>query len=352
MSKFMSKRFDSLEAYTPGEQPQDKKYIKLNTNESPFMPSPEVIKAVNEKEVSSLMLYSDPKASSLIKAIAKNYGVCEDEVFVGNGSDEILAFSFFAFCDKETGIAFPDISYGFYEVYADLYGFNKDIVPLDNDFNVVPEDYFNKGKTIIIANPNAPTGKCLPLSDIERILNANKETLVIIDEAYVDFGGESAVSLIGKYENLLVIQTFSKSRNLAGARLGFAIGNKELIADLNKIKYSFNPYNINRLTLIAGEASVNDKAYFEDCVSKIIKNREKTTMELEKMGFFVLPSKTNFIFAKSDKISGYDLYMKLKNEGILVRHFNKERIKDFVRITIGNEEQMDKFIETIRRIVK
>ena len=352
MSKFMSKRFDSLEAYTPGEQPQDKKYIKLNTNESPFMPSPEVIKAVNEKEVSSLMLYSDPKASALIKAIAKNYGVCEDEVFVGNGSDEILAFSFFAFCDKETGIAFPDISYGFYEVYADLYGFNKEIVPLDSDFNVVPETYFNKGKTIIIANPNAPTGKCLPLSDIERILNANKDNLVIIDEAYVDFGGESAVSLIGKYENLLVIQTFSKSRNLAGSRLGFAIANKALIADLNKIKYSFNPYNINRLTLIAGEASVNDKEYFKDCVSKIIKNREKTTKELEKMGFFVLPSKTNFIFAKSDKISGYDLYMKLKDEGILVRHFNKERIKDFIRITIGNEEQMDKFIETVRRIIK
>jgi len=352
MSKFMSKRFENLEAYTPGEQPQDKKYIKLNTNESPFSPSPQVIKAINESETASLMLYSDPKASNLIKAIAKNYGVDEEEVFVGNGSDEILAFSFFAFCDSETGIAFPDISYGFYEVYADLYGFNKDIVPLDSEFCVVPESFFNKGKTVIIANPNAPTGKCLSLSDIERILNANKDNLVIIDEAYVDFGGESAVGIIHKYDNLLVVQTFSKSRNLAGARLGMAFGNRELIADLNKIKYSFNPYNINRLTLLAGEAAIKDTEYFKNCIEKIIKNREKTTEELTKMGFKVLPSKTNFIFAKSDKISGYDLYMKLKDEGILVRHFKKERISDFIRITIGNEEQMNKFVETIRRITE
>lgn len=352
MSRFMSRRFENLEAYTPGEQPQNRKYIKLNTNESPFPPSPEVIKAINENEVSMLKLYPDPTAGELLKTTAEKYGISEDEIIFGNGSDEILAFTFFAFSDKEPGVCFSDITYGFYEVYADLYGFNKEIIPLRDDFSVAAEDFCNKNKTIFIANPNAPTGKCLPLSDIEKILKSNPRNVVVIDEAYVDFGGESAVSLIHKYENLLVVQTFSKSRNLAGARLGMAIGCKELIADLNKIKYSFNPYNINRLTLVAGKAAMEDTAYFKECTGKIIKNREKTVKELERMGFFVLNSKANFIFAKNEKMSGADLYEKLKENGILVRHFNKERIKDFIRITIGNDEEMNIFIETVRRILK
>ena len=351
MSRFISKRFETLEAYTPGEQPQNRKYIKLNTNESPFPPSPEVIKVINENETSSLMLYPDPTTTSLLKTIAEKYGISENEVIVGNGSDEILAFSFFAFSDKNPGVCFSDITYGFYEVYADLYGFEKEIIPLGENFEVVPESFCNKNKTIFIANPNAPTGKYLPLSDIEKILASNREYVVVIDEAYVDFGGESAVSLIHKYDNLLVVQTFSKSRSLAGARLGMAIGNKELIADLNKIKYSFNPYSINRLTLLAGEAAMKDTEYFESCRSKIIKNREITSEELEKMGFLVLPSKTNFLFARHKNISGAKLYEKLKEEGILVRHFKKDRISDFVRITIGNEEQMNIFIKTVRRII-
>ena len=352
MSKFMSERFKNLEAYTPGEQPQNRKYIKLNTNESPYPPSPMVIKAINEAEVSSLMLYPDPKTSTLLTTIADKYGISKDEVIVGNGSDEILAFSFFAFSDKTPGVCFSDITYGFYEVYADLYNLQKEIIPLGENFEVVPESFYNKNKTIFIANPNAPTGKCLPLSDIEEILKHNPDNVVVVDEAYVDFGGESTVPLIHKYDNLLVIQTFSKSRSLAGSRLGMAIGNKELIADLNKIKYSFNPYNINRLTLLAGEASMRDTEYFDACRNKIIAIREKTAIELKAMGFEVLDSKTNFLFARHSSISGSDLYEKLKENGILIRHFKKDRISDFIRITIGSEEEMNKFVEIIGGIIK
>ena len=352
MSKFISKRFDILKAYVPGEQPQNRKYIKLNTNESPFPPSPKVIEAISKEEVSSLMLYPDPTVSSLTKAAAKHFGISEDEIVFGNGSDEILAFSFLAFSDKTPGVCYPDISYGFYEVYADLYGYEKDAVPLGEDFSVVPKDYYNKGKTIFIANPNAPTGLALSLSEIEDILNHNKNNLVVIDEAYADFGKESAVSLIHKYNNLLVVQTFSKSRNLAGARLGMAIGNSELISDLKKIKFSFNPYSINRLTLLAGTEAIEDNEYFNKCVKEIKENRGFTTKELEKLGFTVLPSHTNFIFAKHENISGEEMYEKLKENGILIRHFKKERIKDFIRITIGSKEEMKTFVDTVSKIVK
>ena len=355
MSRFLSKRLEGLESYTPGEQPQDKKYIKLNTNESPFPPSPEVIKAINTAEVSALNLYPDPKTSSAKKAIsehynAQHYKIDEDEIILGNGSDEILAFSFFAFCDKETGVCFPDISYGFYEVYADLYNFKKEIIPLDDDFRVVPEDYFDKNKTIFIANPNAPTGLALSLDDIERILQHNQKNVVVIDEAYVDFGGESAVGLIHKYDNLLVVQTFSKSRNLAGARLGMAIGNKELISDLNRIKFSFNPYNINRLSLLCAEASMKDTQYFKKCTEEIIRVREFLTAEFREAGFTVIDSKTNFVFVKSEKISGKNLYLGLKEKGILVRHWESERIKDYVRITIGTQEQILTLIKALKSL--
>lgn len=355
MSRFLSKRLEGLESYTPGEQPQDKKYIKLNTNESPFPPSPEVIKAINTAEVSALNLYPDPKTSSAKKAVsehynAQHYKIDEDEIILGNGSDEILAFSFFAFCDKETGVCFPDISYGFYEVYADLYNFKKEIIPLDDDFRVVPEDYFNKNKTIFIANPNAPTGLMLSLDDIERILRHNQKNVVVIDEAYVDFGCESAVGLIHKYDNLLVVQTFSKSRNLAGARLGMAIGNKELISDLNRIKFSFNPYNINRLSLLCAEAAMKDTKYFKKCTAEIIGVREFLTAELRAAGFTVTDSKTNFVFVKNEKISGMELYLRLKEKGILVRHWESERIKDYVRITIGTQEQILTLIKALKSL--
>lgn len=350
MSKFLSSAFSALAPYTPGEQPQNRKYIKLNTNESPFPPAPGVVKAVNSDSVSELNLYSDPQATALISAIAENFGVSENMVAVGNGSDELLAFSFMAFCEK--GVAFADITYGFYEVYAELFGLNSKIVPLSEKFEVVPSDYFNIGRTVFIANPNAPTGLILSLSQIEEILKSNPENLVIIDEAYVDFGGESAVSLISSYDNLLVIGTFSKSRNLAGARIGYAISNPAIIEDLGKMKFSFNPYNINRLSIIAGVQSMKDRAYFEKCTKLIKEARDFTAEHLKALGFEVLDSKANFIFAKNQHIDGNRYYLELKERGILVRWFNRDRIRDFVRITIGTKEQMQALIDATREILK
>ena len=350
MSKFLSSAFSGLAPYTPGEQPQNRKYIKLNTNESPFPPAPGVIEAVNADRVSELNLYSDPQASTLIEAIAENFGVAHNMVAVGNGSDELLAFSFMAFCEK--GVAFADITYGFYEVYASLFGLDAKIIPLSDKFEVVPSDYFNLGRTIFIANPNAPTGLILSLSQIEEILTANREALVVIDEAYVDFGGESAVKLIEKYDNLLVIGTFSKSRNLAGARVGYAISNPAIIEDLGKMKFSFNPYNLNRLSIIAGTQAMKDKAYFEKCTELVKQAREYTVHELSALGFVILDSKANFIFAKNPRISGQDYYLKLKENGILVRWFNRDRIRDFVRITIGTHEQMKALTDTTKEILK
>ncbi len=350
MSRFLKKRYSSLEVYTPGEQPRDKKYIKLNTNESPFPPSEGVIKAVNEQEVRDLRLYSDPTGIALKTALADLHGVKPENIFLSNGSDDILNFSFMAFTEK--GAMFPDISYGFYSVFAELHGIDFEAIPLKHDFSIDPDDYKGDGRMVVIANPNAPTGLCLTLSEVEEILQANPTSVVVIDEAYVDFGGESAYPLIKKYKNLLVVQTFSKSRSMAGARLGFAIADEELISDLERIKYSTNPYNINRLTMAAGVAAVKDNDYYMENCKKIIANREYTTKELEALGFYVIPSKANFIFAKSDKISGEELYLKLKDNGILVRHFTKEKIKDFNRITIGSHEEMEAFIKVTKQILE
>ena len=350
MSKFLKAHYCSLEAYTPGEQPRDKKYIKLNTNESPFPPSEGVIKAVNENEVRDLRLYSDPTANALKAAMADLHGLRPENIFLSNGSDDILNFSFMAFTEK--GAMFPEISYGFYEVFAELHGIDYVKVPLKSDFSVDPEDYTGDGKMVVIANPNAPTGLCLSVNDIEGILKANPKSVVVIDEAYVDFGGQSCYPLINKYKNLLVVQTFSKSRSMAGARLGFAIADEELISDLERIKYSTNPYNINRLTMAAGVAAVKDNDYYMDNCQKIIENRDYTTRELEALGFYVIPSKANFIFAKSDKIGGEELYLKLKDNGILVRHFTKEAIKDFNRITIGSIHEMEAFIKATKQILE
>ncbi len=348
MSKFLNDNLKSLESYTPGEQPRDKKYIKLNTNESPYPPSPEVISAVNGQEVADLRLYSDPLCKTLKEKLANRYNVNYKNVFVSNGSDESLNFYFMAFCSKKSPVVFPEISYGFYKVFAELYGIPYETMPLKEDFSIDVNDYIGINKNIVIANPNAPTGLALPLCDIERIVSSNPENIVLIDEAYVDFGGESAVTLTKKYDNLLVVQTFSKSRSLAGARLGYAIGNAEIIADLEKIKYSTNPYNINRLTLVAGVAAIDSDSYFYDNCKRIIKTREYTTCELEKLGFSCIPSCTNFIFAKSDKISGQTLYEKLKEKGVLVRHFSTPSICEFNRITIGTQEEMETFIEKVK----
>ncbi len=350
MSRFLNQGLQKLNAYTPGEQPQDKSYVKLNTNESPFPPSQNVIKAINEKEIKDLRLYCDPECKILKSELAALYNVKSENVFLSNGSDDILNFAFMAYGGN--GAAFADITYGFYSVFSQLYSVNTTIIPLKEDFTLDIDSFCGQNKLVVIANPNAPTGLEISLSDIEKILKANSENIVLIDEAYVDFGGNTCVELTRKYKNLLCVGTFSKSRSLAGARLGFCIADKELIRDLETIKYSTNPYNINRLTQIAGVEAIKANDYYMDNCKRIIENREYTRKELENLGFFVLDSKANFLFAKSDIISGEELYSKLKEKGVLVRHFEKERIKDYNRITIGSAAEMQFLIEKIKEILE
>lgn len=351
MSRFFSKKYAELVPYTPGEQPKEMEYVKLNTNESPFSLSEKAVKAA-EREAVRLNLYPDPECRALSCAFAKSIGVSEDEVLATNGSDEILNFAFMAYCDNETGAVFPDITYGFYPVFARLNGVGYEAVPLKDDFTIDIADYFNKKATIFIANPNAPTGIALTLSEIEEILRNNPDNVVVIDEAYVDFGNESAVSLIHKYENLLVTQTFSKSRAMAGARLGFGIGCKALIRDLNTVKYSTNPYNINRMTAAVGVAVLEDEEGFEKNCREIMENREYAKAELKKMGFTMTDSTANFIFAKHEGVSGERLYNRLKEKGVLVRHFTGEKIKEYNRITVGTREQMDRLLTAIGEILE
>ncbi len=353
MSRFINRKFVKLEAYTPGEQPRDMQYVKLNTNESPFPPSAGVLSAVDREQVSMLNLYPDPTSAALKDVIAGLYGVERKNVFVSNGSDDILNFFFMAFCDeREHPVKFPSISYGFYQVYASLYGTDYRKIPLKSDFAIGIEDYFGNDANVVIANPNAPTGIALTRAEVESIVKANPDRVVLIDEAYVDFGAESCIELTKKYDNLLVVCTYSKSRSMAGARLGFAIGNEELIADLEKIKYSTNPYNINRLTMVAGIAAIEDNEYYVENCKKIEENREYTQRELVKLGFEVTDSKANFIFAKSDKIGGEELYLKLKERGVLVRHFSSPDICEYNRITVGTREQMDILLQKIKEILK
>jgi len=351
MSRFFSSKYDALEAYVPGEQPRDRKYIKLNTNESPFPPSPSVISAVTD-EASLLRLYSDPESKRLTESCAALCGVEPDCVLMTNGSDEILNFAFMAFCDKDHPIAFPEISYGFYPVFAKLNGIPYKEIPLRDDFSIDYRDYVGIGMNIVIANPNAPTGIAMPLAEIEEILKSNPENIVIIDEAYVDFGAESSIALLSKYDNLIVTQTFSKSRSMAGARLGFGVSSPDIIRDLNTIKYSTNPYNVNRMTLAAGCAAICDNKYYMDNCRIIIENREWTTCALRELGFSVLDSSANFIFAKTDRIGGEELYLRLKEMGILIRHFKKEAIKDYNRITIGTKEEMMALIDAVSEILE
>lgn len=352
MSRFLNEKYRKLKAYTPGEQPRDMKYIKLNTNESPYPPSKGVLDAVNSSEAADLRLYSDPECKNLKQAIAELYGVESDNIYLSNGSDDILNFSFMAFAGGGVKAAFPEISYGFYKVYAELYGLDYKMIPLKEDFSVDAKDYCSLNCFIVIANPNAPTGKTISKEEIINIIESNPDNVVLIDEAYVDFGGESVYPLIKEYKNLLVVQTFSKSRSMAGARLGFAFGDKELISDLNKIKYSTNPYNINRITLVAGKAAIEENDYYMDNCKKIIETRDFTTAELRNIGFEVIDSKANFIFARSKETDGGELYKALKSEGILVRHFTDEKISDFIRITIGAREDMETFIATVKKILE
>ena len=352
MNTFLSPEALRLKPYTPGEQPRDQQYIKLNTNESPFPPSPKVLEVVDTAQVGMLNLYSDPTCKVLEDAIAAFYGVEPENVMSGNGSDEVLAFAFRAFAGEGKPIAYADITYGCYKTWAALFGLESKVIPLREDFSVSVEDYMDFPGTIVIANPNAPTGMLLPESDIRRLLEADRERVVIIDEAYAHFGAESLVPLTKEYDNLLVVQTMSKNRNLAGARIGYAMGSAALISAVNRVKYSFNPYNVNRLSLLAGAAAVEDKAYFEKCCAAICENRAWVTAELRKMGFTVLDSYSNFIFAASDTIPGQELYLKLKDRGILVRWFDADRIRPFVRITIGSRKQLTALVNTIKELLE
>ena len=349
MSRFLNQQYQSLEAYTPGEQPRDQQYIKLNTNESPYPPAPSVVEAMTAEQVELLRLYSDPTAKNLKEKLAGLYGVKPENVFVSNGSDEVLNFSFMAF--GGSGVVFPDISYGFYEVFADLYAINAEKIPLEADFSVDYQKYCGKNKMVVIANPNAPTGMTLPLWQIEEIVKTNPDAVVLIDEAYVDFGGETCLPLVKTYDNLLVTRTFSKSRCLAGGRLGYAFASPEIIADLEKIKYSTNPYNINRLTLLLGEKTIEAEGYYQEKCREIEETRAWTVEKLEELGFEVLPSKANFIFVKTDKMDGGELYKTLKARGILVRHFTNPRICQYNRVTIGTKNQMEALIDTIKEVL-
>ena len=350
MSRFFSDKFSSLAPYVPGEQPKDMQYIKLNTNESPFAPPVSVVEAA-KTEAQKAQLYSDPECSLLVQKAAETFGVKKSQLLFTNGSDEILNFAFTAFCDKSTPAVFPDITYGFYKVFANLNGVPYREIPLKSDFSIDYRDYLGVNATVFIANPNAPTGLTLATWEIEEILKSNPNHVVVIDEAYVDFGGESCIPLIEKYENLLVTQTFSKSRSLAGARLGVGIASESLIADLNAIKYSTNPYNVNRMTMAMGYASLCEAEHFAKTCAVIEKNREYTAQKLKAMGFEVLQSKTNFLFVKSEKIGGEELYQKLKARGVLVRHFTAERIREFNRVSIGTMREMDIFLENVRQIL-
>jgi histidinol-phosphate aminotransferase len=350
MSRFFSERHAALEAYTPGEQPQDQQYIKLNTNESPFPPSPGVVEAARAA-AETLQLYSDPESKELTQAVAALYGLTPEQVLMTNGSDEILNFAFMAFCDEQHPVAFPDISYGFYSVFAQLHHIPYTEIPLDPTFHVNYRDYCGIGKNIVIANPNAPTGLILPVGEIEEIVRTNPDNLVVIDEAYIDFGGESCLPLLEKYDNLLITRTFSKSYSLAGGRLGFGVGAPEVIQDLNTIKYSTNPYNVNRMTAAAGLAAVRENGYYMDNCQVIQSNRTYTKARLEEMGFRVLDSRTNFLFASHPELDGTTLYRELRARGILVRHFNKPRISGFVRITIGTRQQMDALLQAAAELL-
>lgn len=350
MSRFFSDKFSSLTPYTPGEQPKDRRFVKLNTNESPFAPSQKA-REYAATAAKSLQLYCDIDCTKLCEKLARMYGIRKENVLFTNGSDEALNFAFAAFCDDGCPAVFPDITYGFYPVFAQLNHVPYEEIPLNEDFTINVDDYIGVGKTIFIANPNAPTGIALSLSDIERILAGNPDTIVVVDEAYVDFGAESAVGLIDRYDNLLVTQTFSKSRSLAGGRLGMAIGCDDIIRDLNTVKFSTNPYNVNSMTQAAGLGALEDQAYFEKNCATIMENRAYLTRELEKLGFVTTDSSTNFVFVKHPEIDGEKLYRELKERGVLIRHFTLSRIKDYNRITVGTKEQIDVLLNNIKAII-
>ena len=351
MSRFFSKKFGGLTPYTPGEQPKDTQYIKLNTNESPFPPSPKA-QEMAAKAAANLQLYSDPECTDLVKIAAEVFGVAQDEILFTNGSDEILNFAFMAYCDEEHPAVFPDITYGFYKVFAQLNNIPYEQIPLQEDFTVSVPSYMGVGKTVFLANPNAPTGIALTGEQIEQILSSNPGNVVVIDEAYVDFGAESVIPLIHKYDNLLVTGTFSKSRSLAGGRLGFGIGCRALIRDLNTIKYSTNPYNVNRMTMAAGVGVLQDEAYTKANCQAVMQARQWTAEQMKAAGFELTDSKANFLFARHPEADGKGIYLRLKEKGVLIRHFDTPRLCQYNRITVGSREQMEIFMKKLAEVLE
>jgi len=352
MSKYWSDTTKGLDPYVPGEQPKDKQFIKLNTNESPYACSPAALEAMQQVVSGDLRLYPDPNADELKQSIADFYDVEKNNVFVGNGSDEVLAHAFVGLLKQSGKLLYPDISYSFYPVYCNLFGIDAIAVPLNDEFAIDPKDYRQPNGAIILPNPNAPTGIALSLTEIRDILDNNPDSPVLIDEAYVDFGADTAISLIGDYPNLLVVQTLSKSRALAGLRVGFAVGDTALIEALERVKNSFNPYPLGRIEQAGATAAIKDKAHFENFCQKIIRTRQRATESLESLGFEVLPSRANFVFAKPPNGSNAEnIYQVLKEQGVLVRYFNKPRISGYLRISIGTDDEMDVFIERLKVIL-
>ena len=344
------KNIRSVDPYVPGEQPQEK-VVKLNTNENPYPPSPGVQEALDSLDPADFRLYPDPSSSVLVKALAENYGVGEDQVFVGVGSDDVLSLCFLTFFNSEKPILFPDITYSFYKVWAELYRIPYVCPELDKDFRIVREDYYRENGGIIFPNPNAPTAIYEELDFIEDILEHNRDSIVIVDEAYIDFAGRSAIELIGKYDNLIVTQTFSKARSMAGMRIGYAVSNPDLIRCLNDVKYSFNSYTMSRAALACGAAAVKDVEYLEETVRKIKETRERTKKELAQLGFEFTDSKANFLFARHPRYDAEKLFEELKEAHIYVRHWNDEKIRDYLRITIGRDEEMDVLFDFLRKRV-
>ena len=338
--------------YTPGEQPNQPDMIKLNTNENPYPPAPGVEKALKKMDMDAMRLYPDPAAYDLVHAIAQMYSLKDEQVFVGVGSDDVLAMSFLTFFNSEKPVLFPDITYSFYDVWADLFKIPYERPALDENFHIKKEDYFRENGGVIFPNPNAPTGVEMQLEDVEEIIRHNQDVIVIVDEAYVDFGGKSALPLIEKYDNLLVVQTFSKSRSLAGMRIGFACGNEKLIKYLNDVKYSFNSYTMDRTALAAGVAAVKDQAYFQETCNKIIETREWTKKELKALGFSFQDSVSNFIFAAHETCPAEKIFEALREKHIYVRYFPKGRTNNLLRITIGTQEEMQTFINVLKDYLK
>ena len=353
MSRFWSDAVQGLSPYVPGEQPKLPYLVKLNTNENPYGPSPRAIAAIAAENGENLKLYPDPNSDRLKGAIARLHDLAPTQIFVGNGSDEVLAHVFLALLKHDAPLLFPDISYSFYPVYCKLYGIAAETVPLADDFSIRVEDYLNRPcGAIIIANPNAPTGRALPRAEIARLLRAKPDTVVVVDEAYIDFGGESAIPLIAEFPNLLVIHTLSKSRSLAGLRVGFAMGQRELIDGLERVKNSFNSYPLDRLAIAGAEAAIGDVSYFEATRAKVIASRERLTGKLEALGFEVLPSCANFIFARHPDRDGAELTAALRARSIIVRHFRLPRIDQFLRISIGTDAQCDRLVDALTEILK